>query len=144
MASQTKMVLEENRNLMSQHKAQQLIIAGLQRQLHSRGESVWDVCGDGPSLDPPSVAELERDLAQTVEAKRSMETQLRQMTDSHSHLLHRISALLGVSVSSESDHLARYSTSQSISHSLVIPAACWRDMSVDRAENWPPFRAKLQ
>ena len=44
VASQVRVVLEENQSLLSQHKSQQHIISDLRTQHHSRG--MYDYVGD--------------------------------------------------------------------------------------------------
>ncbi|CAI8034719.1 hypothetical protein GBAR_LOCUS19517, partial [Geodia barretti] len=80
VASQTRVVLEENRNLMSQYKAQQLAISELRTKHHTK------------------VAELEGELAEVNEVKKSLEYEVEQLMEGQALLFHQISRLTGVSL----------------------------------------------
>jgi chromosome segregation ATPase len=81
VASQTRVVLEENRNLISQCKAQQLTISELRTKHHTK------------------VVELEGELAEVNEVKKSLEYEVEQLMEGQALLFHQISRLTGVSLS---------------------------------------------
>lgn len=112
VASQSRVVLEENNNLLTQHKNHQRIISELRTQHHSRGiDNTLE--GNEPSdlcTTYYVVTALEKELMGKEERKKSFELQLKKLVDGQAVLFRQVSHLVGVAVGRANSprHVARY------------------------------------
>lgn len=120
MASQVKVVLEENHSLVNQCKSQQRAISELRTQHHSRGRQLTLEVNTPCKPWLVVASALEREMSQMEQDKKDVEFQLKQMKDSQVCFIHHLSCIMGTSVGGASNlqspdslqHIAMYVVSQ--------------------------------